>query len=89
MIKNIYLIALLAAMLLPLRAFADEGMWPLPMLRAQDEARMQKLGLAIPLSDIYGGGQSLSRAVLSFGSGGTASFISSSSRLKSPFSSPR
>lgn len=61
---------------MPPKAFADEGMWPLPMLRAEDEARMRRLGLAIPLTDIYGGEQALSRAILSFGSGGTASFIS-------------
>ncbi len=56
---------------------AGEGMW-LPMLLSQNEAEMKAMGMRINAEDIYSVNKgSLKDAILQFGRGCTASFISS------------
>lgn len=57
---------------------ADEGMWMLTDLKAQNEVAMQELGLEIPIEDVYNSnGISLKDAVVHFGRGCTGEVISS------------
>ena len=68
---------LLAITTLSLPSFADEGMWLLPLLRQQKYEEMKKLGLQMEDYDIYNpDSASLKDAVVIFGSGCTASFVS-------------
>ena len=56
---------------------ADEGMWMLTDLKAQNEAAMQELGLESPVENIYSEtGVSLKDAVVHFGGGCTGEVIS-------------
>lgn len=56
---------------------ADEGMWMLTDLKAQNDAAMLELGLQIPIEDIYNpNGIALKDAVVHFGSGCTGEVIS-------------
>lgn len=56
---------------------ADEGMWMLTDLKAQNEATMLELGLEIPVDQIYNpNGIALKDAVVHFGSGCTGEVIS-------------
>lgn len=58
--------------------YADEGMWMLHLLKQQKLSEMQKLGLQLHDYDIYNpNGESLTDAILQFGSGCTGSVISS------------
>lgn len=54
-------------------SFADEGMWLLPGLKQQNEQRMHKLGLEIPVDEVV---NNLSKAIINYNGSGTASFIS-------------
>lgn len=66
-----------ATLLFPLHLLADEGMW-LPILLQRNEADMKKNGMKISADDIYSVNHaSLKDAVLLFGRGCTAEFISS------------
>lgn len=57
--------------------WAGEGMW-IPMLLSQNEAEMKNMGMRISAEDIYSVNKgSLKDAILQFGRGCTASFISS------------
>lgn len=57
---------------------ADEGMWMLTDLKAQNEAAMIELGLQIPVDQIYNpNGIALKDAVVHFGGGCTGEVISS------------
>ena len=59
-------------------AFADEGMWMLPLLKQQKLAEMQAMGLKLQDADIYDpSGSSLKDAVVQFGGGCTGEVISS------------
>lgn len=59
-------------------ARADEGMWMLTDLKAQNAVAMQELGLEIPVQDLYNNsGISLKDAVVHFGGGCTGEVISS------------
>ena len=61
----------------PFCTYADEGMWPLPLLKQQKFARMQALGLKLQDDDIYNPqGSSLKDAVVIFGGGCTGEIIS-------------
>ncbi len=61
-----------------LGARADEGMWMLTDLKAQNAVAMQELGLEIPIEEIYNAnGISLKDAVIHFGGGCTGEIISS------------
>ncbi len=63
---------------LSLACLADEGMWMLTDLRAQNAAVMRELGLQIPIEEVYSpNGLSLKDAVVHFGSGCTGEVISS------------
>ncbi|MDR2118755.1 MAG: S46 family peptidase [Tannerellaceae bacterium] len=65
-------------MLLPLCLHADEGMWMLPLLKEQQLARMQELGLKLQDYDIYHpDSASLKDAVVIFDGGCTGEMISS------------
>lgn len=56
---------------------ADEGMWMLTDLKAQNEAAMIELGLLIPVEDIYNPtGIALKDAIVHFGRGCTGEVIS-------------
>jgi hypothetical protein len=56
---------------------ADEGMWLLPDLKAQNEAAMMELGLLIPIEQVYHpDGISIKDAVVHFGRGCTGEVIS-------------
>ena len=60
-----------------LSAYADEGMWMLTDLKAQNEATMIELGLQIPVEQIYSpDGIALKDAVVHFGGGCTGEVIS-------------
>jgi len=57
--------------------YADEGMWLLPDLKAQNEAAMMELGLQIPIEQVYNpDGLSIKDAVVHFGRGCTGEVIS-------------
>jgi hypothetical protein len=61
----------------PLCAPAEEGMWPLPLLKQQQFAGMKALGLKLQADDIYHpDSSSLKDAVVIFGSGCTGEIIS-------------
>lgn len=73
--RNILLTTALA--LTTFAAHADEGMWMLTDLKAQNEAAMMELGLDMPIEQIYNtDGISLKDAVVHFGSGCTGEVIS-------------
>ncbi|MDR1344276.1 MAG: S46 family peptidase [Tannerellaceae bacterium] len=66
-----------SSILLPLCAYADEGMWTLPLLKQQRFEQMQSLGLKLQDYDIYNpDSSSLKDAVVIFGSGCTGEMIS-------------
>ena len=57
---------------------ADEGMWMLTDLKAQNAVAMRELGLEIPIEEVYNAnGISLKDAVVHFGGGCTGEIISS------------
>ena len=57
---------------------ADEGMWMLTDLKAQNAVAMRELGLEIPVEEVYNAnGLSLKDAVVHFGGGCTGEVISS------------
>lgn len=57
--------------------YADEGMWLLPDLKAQNEAAMMELGLQIPIDQVYNPDAiSIKDAVVHFGRGCTGEVIS-------------
>ena len=57
---------------------ADEGMWMLTDLKAQNAVAMRELGLEIPIEEVYNAnGLSLKDAVVHFGGGCTGEVISS------------
>src|SRR3712207_1896306 len=59
-------------------AQADEGMWMLTDLKAQNAVAMRDLGLELPIEEVYNAnGLSLKDAVVHFGSGCTGEVISS------------
>ena len=63
-------------------AYADEGMWMLTDLKAQNEVVMREMGLDIAIEDIYTpNGISLKDAVVHFGRGCTGEIISSQGLL--------
>ena len=75
--KKILLI-ITACFIAALPASADEGMWLLPDLKAQNEAAMMELGLQIPIEQVYNpSGISIKDAVVHFGRGCTGEVISS------------
>ena len=72
--KTVILLVLLTVMV---QVRADEGMWMLPTLGRMNSSDMKKLGLKISASDIYNEKRaSIKDAVVSFGGGCTAEFIS-------------
>jgi len=67
---------LLFALLMPVVAVADEGMW-IPMLLGRNEAAMQKAGMRITAKDIYDINHAcLKDAVILFNQGCTGEFVS-------------
>ena len=73
--KKQLLIAALS--LVALTAHADEGMWMLTDLQAQNAAVMRELGLEIPIEEVYTpNGIALKDAVVHFGGGCTGEVIS-------------
>ena len=63
--------------LMALAVSADEGMWMLTDLKAQNEATMMDLGLQIPIEEVYNpDGIALKDAVVHFGGGCTGEIIS-------------
>lgn len=73
--KKHLLIATLS--LAALTSRADEGMWMLTDLKAQNEAAMTELGLEIPIEQVYNPDRiSLKDAVVHFGGGCTGEIIS-------------
>ena len=63
--------------LMALTISADEGMWMLTDLKAQNEAAMMDLGLQIPIEEVYNpDGIALKDAVVHFGGGCTGEIIS-------------
>ena len=62
---------------LALPAFADEGMWLLPLLKQQKYMEMRQMGLQMEADDIYNpSGVSLKDAVVRFGGGCTGEVVS-------------
>ena len=67
---------LIFALLAPIVAVADEGMW-IPMLLGRNEAAMQKAGMRISAKDIYDiNNACLKDAVILFNQGCTGEFVS-------------
>ena len=65
-------------LLVALAIRADEGMWMLTDLKAQNAVAMRELGLEIPVEEVYNAnGISLKDAVVHFGGGCTGEIISS------------
>lgn len=66
-----------AALLLALPAWADEGMWLLPLLKQQKYTEMQAMGLRLEADAVYSAdAPSLKDAVVRFGGGCTGEIIS-------------
>jgi hypothetical protein len=82
MLKKLWANALVVALLLPLAAHADEGMW-LPMLvKRLNHADMQKKGLQLTAEEIYDvNNASLKDAIVQLGGFCTGEFISSQGLL--------
>lgn len=75
--KYFSILVISVTLLIPMHLLADEGMW-LPLLLQRNEADMKKNGMKISADDIYNVNHaSLKDAVLLFGNGCTAEFISS------------
>lgn len=71
------LFTLVMSVLLSFPAMADEGMWVLPLLKQQNFAEMQALGLKLQDYDVYNpDGASLKDAVVIFGGGCTGEIVS-------------
>ena len=67
----------LAAVLLSLSAWADEGMWLLPYLKKMNEQDMQAKGCQLSAEEIYSAqGSSLKDAIVIFGRGCTGEIVS-------------
>ena len=77
MLKRILSLLLLVSLSLPFTAKADEGMW-LPMLiKRLNFTDMQKQGLKLTAEEIYSvNNSSLKDAIVQFGGGCTAEFVS-------------
>jgi len=72
-----YVFILLVILLSGNTAKADEGMWPLPLLKKYNAQKMTDLGLKLPIDTLDGAkGGSLSEAIVAFGGGCTGSIIS-------------
>jgi hypothetical protein len=70
-------LAITACVIAATSVHADEGMWLLPDLKAQNEAAMMELGLLIPIEQVYHPeGISIKDAVVHFGKGCTGEVIS-------------
>ena len=75
-------IALLAAALVAMSAFADEGMWLLPLIQKLNKSDLNKAGCKVSPAEIYHASKSsLKDAVVQFGGGCTAEVISSEGLL--------
>jgi hypothetical protein len=75
--KKIIVILLFFAPAFSLRVSADEGMWIPSLLKQLNESDMKKSGLRLSAEDIYSINQSsLKDAILLFGGGCTAEFVS-------------
>ncbi|MBO4427051.1 MAG: S46 family peptidase [Bacteroidales bacterium] len=67
----------LAALLAGVAAFADEGMWLLPLLQKFNEEAMRNIGSRLTAEDIYNiNNSSLKDAIVQFGGGCTGEMIS-------------
>ena len=76
-----FLIAV-AGLLAGLQAFADEGMWMLPLLQKFNQEAMRNIGCRLSAEDIYNlNASSLKDAVVQFGGGCTAEMISADGLL--------
>lgn len=75
--RKIKLLALIATLLIPFGAFADEGMWLLPLLEKMNIKNMKAAGLKLSAKDIYDiNHSSLKDAIMIFGGGCTAEVVS-------------
>ncbi len=71
------LILLVVTCMFTTRAFADEGMWLLPLLEKMNAKDMKAKGLKISVKDIYNAaGGSLKDAIVIFGNGCTGEIVS-------------
>ncbi|MBR4228386.1 MAG: S46 family peptidase, partial [Bacteroidales bacterium] len=67
----------LAALLLSFSAFADEGMWLLPLLQKMNGKAMTELGCRLTPEQIYSvNNSSIKDAIVQFGGGCTGEIIS-------------
>ena len=74
--RSIVVTVLAMALLAPVFAQAEEGMWPIDELKKLDFKKLEKLGLELEAKEIYDGkGGGIAGAIVSFG-GGTGSFVS-------------
>ena len=72
------ILAIVAALSLSLTAFADEGMWLLPLLQKMNGKALKEAGCKLSPEDIYSiNHSSLKDAVIHFGGGCTGEIISS------------
>ena len=70
-------LAIIAAILITGTAYADEGMWLLPLLQKMNADAMSRLGCRLTAEDIYSiNHSSLKDAVVHFGGGCTGEMIS-------------
>lgn len=83
MIRRIFISILITIVLLPVRAFADEGMWLLALIQQYNIEKMQKLGFQLTAKDIYDvNNASLKDAVVTLDYGScTAEFVSADGLL--------
>ena len=76
------IIAAMAALVMGVQAFADEGMWMLPLLQKFNEDAMRNIGCRLSAEDIYNiNNSSLKDAIVQFGGGCTAEMISADGLL--------
>ena len=75
--RKFKLLALAVVLLIPFGAFADEGMWLLPLLEKMNIKDMKAAGLKLSAKDIYDiNHSSLKDAIMIFGGGCTAEVVS-------------
>ena len=71
------ILAIVAGLAIAVSAFADEGMWLLPLLQKMNAKAMKEAGCKLSPKDIYNiNGTSLKDAIVQFGGGCTGEVIS-------------
>ena len=79
------ILAIVAALSLSLTAFADEGMWLLPLLQKMNGKALKEAGCKLSPEEIYSiNHSSLKDAIIHFGGGCTGATAATAASRRSP-----